>query len=93
MNSVSRDDTDVFPNLTVRHAFSDDLIGRLGRKPPKRHGALKGFVRADMREALLAMGCEMGQGFLLGHPAPIAQWPTPRQGAIAFEPAQFSLRS
>ena len=27
-NSVSRDDTDVFPNLTVRHAFSDDLIGR-----------------------------------------------------------------
>ena len=34
---------------------SDDLAGRLGRKPPKRHGALKGFVRADMREALQAM--------------------------------------
>jgi chromosome partitioning protein len=31
---------------------SDDLAARLGRKPPKRHGALKGFVRADMREAL-----------------------------------------
>lgn len=26
--SVSRDDTHVFPNLTVRHAFSDNLIGR-----------------------------------------------------------------
>jgi hypothetical protein len=36
-------------------AACDDLVGRLGRKPPKRHGALKGFVRADMREALLAM--------------------------------------
>ncbi|HEY7258769.1 MAG TPA: ParA family protein [Gaiellales bacterium] len=32
----------------------DDLVGRLGRKPGKRHGALKGFVRADMREALVA---------------------------------------
>jgi chromosome partitioning protein len=37
-----------------RHA-SDDLVSRLGRKPAKRHGALKGFVRADMREALSAM--------------------------------------
>lgn len=27
-NAVSRDDTDFFPNLTIRHAFSDDLIGR-----------------------------------------------------------------
>ncbi len=26
--SVSRDRTDWFPNLTLRHAFSDDLIGR-----------------------------------------------------------------
>ncbi len=34
---------------------SDDIAARLGRKPVKRHGALKGFVRADMREALLAM--------------------------------------
>jgi hypothetical protein len=34
---------------------SDDLVARLGRKPPKRHGALKTFVRADMREALLEM--------------------------------------
>jgi chromosome partitioning protein len=32
----------------------DDLLARLGRKPGKRHGALKGFVRADMREALAA---------------------------------------
>jgi EAL domain-containing protein (putative c-di-GMP-specific phosphodiesterase class I) len=28
--------------------------------------------------ALTAMGCEMGQGYLLGHPAPIAQWQAPR---------------
>jgi EAL domain-containing protein (putative c-di-GMP-specific phosphodiesterase class I) len=27
--------------------------------------------------ALTAMGCEMGQGYLLGHPAPIAQWQPP----------------
>ena len=26
--SVSRDDTEFFPNLTVRHSFSDNLIGR-----------------------------------------------------------------
>lgn len=26
--TVSRDDTDYFPNLTVRHSFSDNLIGR-----------------------------------------------------------------
>jgi len=25
-------------------------------------------------EALLGMGCELGQGYLLGHPAPIGQW-------------------
>ncbi|TPG47937.1 EAL domain-containing protein [Rhodanobacter glycinis] len=28
--------------------------------------------------ALMAMGCEMGQGYLLGHPAPIAHWQEPR---------------
>lgn len=27
--AVSRDDTDFFPNLTVRHAFNDNLIGRV----------------------------------------------------------------
>jgi chromosome partitioning protein len=46
------------PRSTAAAAYraaSDDLIARLGRKPVKRHGALKGFVRADMREALLAM--------------------------------------
>jgi chromosome partitioning protein len=31
----------------------DDLVARLGRKPAKRHGALKGFVRADMRDAFM----------------------------------------
>jgi chromosome partitioning protein len=34
---------------------SDDLASRLGRKPAKRHGVLKGFVRADMRDALSTM--------------------------------------
>jgi chromosome partitioning protein len=32
---------------------ADDLIARLGRKAAKRHGALKGFVRADMRDAFV----------------------------------------
>src|SRR5439155_12517232 len=31
----------------------DHILARLGRKPAKRHGALKGFVRADMREAFM----------------------------------------
>jgi chromosome partitioning protein len=46
------------PRSTAAAAYrsaSDDLVARLGRKPPKRHGALKGFVRSDMREALMAM--------------------------------------
>jgi chromosome partitioning protein len=46
------------PRTTAAAAYraaTDDLVARLGRKPPKRHGALKGFVRADMREALVAM--------------------------------------
>ena len=30
-------------------------VARLGRKAPKRHGALKGFVRADMREAFMTI--------------------------------------
>jgi len=28
--------------------------------------------------ALMAMGCEMGQGYLLGHPSPITHWLEPR---------------
>jgi hypothetical protein len=46
------------PRSTAAAAYrtaADDLAGRLGRKPAKRHGALKGFVRADMREALTAI--------------------------------------
>jgi chromosome partitioning protein len=46
------------PRSTAAAAYrsaSDDLVSRLGRKPAKRHGALKGFVRSDMREALMAM--------------------------------------
>ena len=46
------------PRSTAATAYRDacdDLIARLGRKAPKRHGALKGFVRADMRDALLTL--------------------------------------
>jgi chromosome partitioning protein len=46
------------PRSTAAAAYrtaSDDLVARLGRKPAKRHGALKTFVRSDMREALLEM--------------------------------------
>ncbi|MEP6896906.1 MAG: EAL domain-containing protein, partial [Rhodanobacter sp.] len=34
----------------------------------------EGIETRAQRDALLAMGCEMGQGYLLGHPAPIRQW-------------------
>jgi diguanylate cyclase (GGDEF)-like protein len=34
----------------------------------------EGIETPAQRQALLAMGCEMGQGYLLGHPAPIRQW-------------------
>jgi chromosome partitioning protein len=43
------------PRSTAAAAYRtacDDLVARLGRKPGKRRGALKGFVRADMREAM-----------------------------------------
>ncbi|EIM04065.1 EAL domain-containing protein [Rhodanobacter denitrificans] len=34
----------------------------------------EGIETPAQRDALMAMGCEMGQGYLLGRPAPIAQW-------------------
>ena len=46
------------PRSTAAPAYRDachGLIARLGRKAPKRHGVLKGFVRADMRDALLRL--------------------------------------
>ena len=46
------------PRSTAAAAYrraADDLVGRLGRKPAKRHGALKGFVRADMRDAFMTI--------------------------------------
>jgi len=39
----------------------------------------EGIETEAQRAALLAMGCEMGQGYLLGHPAPIRQWLEPHQ--------------
>ncbi|GAA0887602.1 EAL domain-containing protein [Rhodanobacter soli] len=38
----------------------------------------EGIETAIQHGALIAMGCEMGQGYLLGHPAPIAHWLEPR---------------
>ena len=37
----------------------------------------EGIETAEQRDALMAMGCEFGQGFLLGRPAPIGYWTTP----------------
>ena len=34
----------------------------------------EGIETAQQREALAALGCDYGQGFLLGRPAPITQW-------------------
>ncbi|HEY0199986.1 MAG TPA: EAL domain-containing protein [Rhodanobacter sp.] len=36
----------------------------------------EGIETQVQRDALLGMGCEMGRGYLLGHPAPIRQWLT-----------------
>jgi diguanylate cyclase (GGDEF)-like protein len=38
------------------------------------HVIAEGIETQAQRDALLGMGCEMGQGYLLGHPAPIQQW-------------------
>ena len=37
----------------------------------------EGIETETQRDVLLAMGCEMGQGYLLGHPAPIRHWLEP----------------
>jgi EAL domain-containing protein (putative c-di-GMP-specific phosphodiesterase class I) len=36
----------------------------------------EGIETVAQREALLAMGCEYGQGYLMGRPAPISHWLT-----------------
>ncbi|MEJ7746778.1 MAG: EAL domain-containing protein [Luteimonas sp.] len=36
----------------------------------------EGIEMPAQRDTLLAMGCELGQGYLLGRPAPIGQWCT-----------------
>jgi EAL domain-containing protein (putative c-di-GMP-specific phosphodiesterase class I) len=35
----------------------------------------EGVETADQRDTLLAMGCALGQGYLLGRPAPASTWP------------------
>jgi EAL domain-containing protein (putative c-di-GMP-specific phosphodiesterase class I) len=32
----------------------------------------QGIEREDQRQALAALGCELGQGYLLGRPLPLA---------------------
>jgi EAL domain-containing protein (putative c-di-GMP-specific phosphodiesterase class I) len=34
----------------------------------------EGIETTEQRDALMALGCELGQGYLLGRPAPIARW-------------------
>jgi len=34
----------------------------------------EGIETTEQRDALMALGCEFGQGYLLGRPAPIARW-------------------
>ena len=34
----------------------------------------EGIETEEQRNALVALGCEYGQGFLLGRPAPMAHW-------------------
>ncbi len=41
----------------------------------------EGIETPAQHDALLAMGCELGQGYLLGRPAPIAQWLQPQPHA------------
>ncbi|HTA63967.1 MAG TPA: EAL domain-containing protein [Xanthomonadaceae bacterium] len=38
----------------------------------------EGIETVEQRDALVALGCDFGQGFLLGHPAPIAHWTSDR---------------
>jgi len=42
----------------------------------------EGIETEVQRDALLAMGCEMGQGYLLGRPAPIEHWLEPRASGV-----------
>lgn len=41
----------------------------------------EGIETPAQRAALLQMGCEFGQGYLLGRPAPVAQWTLARNAA------------
>jgi EAL domain-containing protein (putative c-di-GMP-specific phosphodiesterase class I) len=34
----------------------------------------EGIETEDQRRTLLEMGCELGQGYLLGRPAPLEHW-------------------
>ena len=40
------------------------------------HVVAEGIETPQQRDMLLAMGCELGQGYLLGRPAPVTAWPS-----------------
>jgi EAL domain-containing protein (putative c-di-GMP-specific phosphodiesterase class I) len=47
--------------IGMAHALEMDVIA-------------EGIETIEQRDALMALGCEFGQGYLLGRPAPIDQW-------------------
>ena len=52
----------------------------------------EGIETEAQREALMAMGCELGQGYLLGRPAPIEHWVAAQVGESSGARANLSAR-
>ena len=63
--SVSRDDTEFFPNLTVRHAFNDNLIGRFALTRSISRPEFNQIVPRRVEEV---DGTELSASFEVGNP-------------------------
>ncbi|WP_292035294.1 MULTISPECIES: TonB-dependent receptor [unclassified Brevundimonas] len=63
--NVSRDDTDFFPNLTVRHAFNDNLIGRFALTRSISRPEFNQIVPRRVEEV---DGTELSASFEVGNP-------------------------